>query len=83
MVTSDARIQTVWQDFRDGSNRLRVAGALGPDLDVEASEVVDDAEEGAHTYAPQVAARGNELWIVWEDPRSGYSTVRLARGPRS
>jgi len=80
-VTPDARIQTVWQDLREGTNRLRLASALGPDLEVGPSEVIDDAAEGAHTYAPRIAARGSELWVVWEDPRSGYSTVRLVRGP--
>ena len=79
-VTPDARIQTVWQDLRAGSNRLRLAGAIGPDLGVEPSAIIDDAAEGAHIYAPQIAARESELWIVWEDPRSGYSRVRLVRG---
>jgi hypothetical protein len=81
-VTSDAKIQAVWQDLRGGTNRLRLAGALGPDLEGEASVVVDDAAEGAHAYAPQISARGSEVWVVWEDPRSGSSRVRLARGTR-
>lgn len=79
-VTADAKVQAVWQDLRDGTNRLRLAGALGPDLDPEPSTVVDDAAVGAHAYAPQIAARGDELWIAWEDPRAGYSRIRLARG---
>ena len=81
-VTSDAKIQAVWQDLRDGTNRLRLAGALGPNLEGEPSVVVDDAAEDAHAYAPQIAARGTEIWVVWEDPRSGFSRVRLARGTR-
>lgn len=81
-VTADAKIQAVWQDLRAATNRLRLAGALGPDLDPEPSVLVDDAAQGAHAYAPQIAARGNELWLVWEDPRAGYSRVRLARGTR-
>ncbi len=79
-VAPSAEILTVWQDLRDGTNRLRFASALGPDLGVEPSVVVDDAAEGAHVYAPQVGVRGREAWVVWEDPRSGYSQVRLARG---
>ncbi len=79
-VTADARIHTVWQDFRAGSNRLRLAAALGPNLAVEPSRLIDDAVDGAHIYAPHIAARGSELWIVWEDPRSGHSRVRLVTG---
>lgn len=81
-VTADAKIQAVWQDLRDGTNRLRLAGAVGPDLDREPSASLDDAADGAHAYAPQIAARGDELWVVWEDPRAGYSRIRLARGAR-
>ena len=79
-VTADAKIRVAWQDLRDGTNRLRLAGALGPQLNPEPSAAVDDAAEGAHAYAPQIAARGDELWVVWEDPRAGYSRIRLAHG---
>jgi len=79
-VTPSAEILTVWQDLRDGTNHLRLAGALGPDLDVEQSIVLDDAAEGAHVYAPQIGIRRSEAWVVWEDPRSGYARVRLVRG---
>ena len=81
-MTPDAKIQAVWQDLRDGTNRLRLAGALGPDLEGEPSVTVDDAADGAHVYAPQISTRGAEIWVAWEDPRSGYSRVRLARGTR-
>lgn len=80
-VTRSAEILTVWQDLRDGTNHLRVASALGPDLDVEPSIAVDDAAEGGHVYVPQIGVRGSEAWVVWEDTRSGYAQVRLARGP--
>ncbi len=79
-VAPSAEILTVWQDLRGGTNHLRLAGALGPDLDVEPSVAVDDAAEGAHAYAPQIGVRGSEAWVVWEDPRSAYARVRLVRG---
>ncbi|MDH3625728.1 MAG: hypothetical protein OEQ49_17820 [Myxococcales bacterium] len=79
-VAPSAEILTVWQDLRGGTNHLRLAGALGPDLGIEPSAAVDDAAEGAHVYAPQIGVRGTEAWVVWEDPRPGYARVRLARG---
>jgi hypothetical protein len=79
-VAPSAEILTVWQDLRDGTNRVRLASAVGPNLDVEPSIVVDDAAEGTHVYAPQIGVRGSDAWVVWEDPRSGYGQVRLARG---
>ena len=79
-VAPSDKILTVWQDLRGGTNHLRFAGALGPDLDVDESVAVDDAAEGAHVYAPQIGVRGSDVWVVWEDPRSGYGQIRLARG---
>lgn len=78
-VTPSADILTVWQDLRGGTNHLRLADALGPDLDVASSRAVDDAADGAHVYAPQIAVDGGDAWVVWEDPRSGYGQVRLVR----
>jgi predicted amidohydrolase len=78
-ITDSAEIYAVWQDLRGGTNGLRMAKALGPDLDVAPSLRIDDAAEDAHAYAPRAAARGEEVWIVWEDPRSGYSQVHLLR----
>ena len=71
---------TVWQDLRDGTNRIRVAKAKGSPLAAEASAIVDDAAAGAHLYAPQVAFRGEQVLVAWEDPRSGYARVRLVTG---
>jgi predicted amidohydrolase len=79
-VTPSAEILTVWQDLRGGTNRLRLAGATGPDLEVTESFGVDDTASGAHVYAPQIGVRGSTVWLVWEDPRSGYERVRLVRG---
>jgi hypothetical protein len=78
-ITDSAEILTVWQDLREGTNGLRLSKAIGPDLDVGSSVRIDDAADGAHAYAPKAAARGDEVWIVWEDPRSGYSQVRLLK----
>lgn len=79
-VAPSADILTVWQDFRGGTNHIRLASALGPDLDVDSSRAVDDAADGAHVFSPQVGVRGSEAWVAWEDPRSAYTTIRLARG---
>lgn len=71
-------VLAVWQDFRDGTNRIRLAQTNGSSLELGASALVDDAAPGTHLYAPQVAILGGRTLIAWEDPRSGYSKVRLS-----
>ena len=75
-------VLAVWQDLRDGTNRIRLSKTSGSSLELGPSEVVDDAAMGTHLYAPQVTTFGEQTLIVWEDPRSGYARVRLARANR-
>jgi predicted amidohydrolase len=71
-------VLAVWQDLRDGTNRIRLSQTSGSSLELGASALVDDAAAGTHLYAPQVATRGEQTVVVWEDPRSGYAKVRLS-----
>lgn len=68
----------VWQDMRDGTNRIRLAKTSGASLEPGPSAIVDDAAIGTHLYAPQVAVLGERTLVAWEDPRSGYAKIRLA-----
>jgi predicted amidohydrolase len=78
-LASDAEgeLLVVWQDLRDGTNRIRFSRAAASPLSPGASSIVDDAGVGAHLYAPQIATNGERTLIVWEDPRSGYARIRL------
>ena len=79
LITNTAgEVLAVWQDLRDGTNRIRLAQTSGSSLELGASALVDDAAPGTHLYAPQVAILGEQTLIVWEDPRSGYAKVRLS-----
>jgi len=82
VVAPSAEIIVAWQDLRSGTNQIRLGSALGPDLAVSPSIRIDDAATGAHVYKPAIAVRGSETWVAWEDRRSGYARVRLARGVR-
>ena len=73
-------VLAVWQDLRDGTNRIRLARTSGSSLELSASTIVDDAAAGTHLYAPQVATRGEQTLVLWEDPRSGYAKIRLCTG---
>lgn len=77
-ATPDGELLAVWQDLRDGTNRIRFTKANGSPLAPGPSAIADDAATGTHLYAPRVAARGNQTLVAWEDPRSGYARVRLA-----
>lgn len=68
----------VWQDLRDGTNRIRSTKASGSLLGTGVSAIVDDAAAATHLYGPQIATSGDRTLIVWEDPRSGHSRVRLS-----
>jgi len=72
-------VLAVWQDLRDGTNRIRFAKTSGLRLETAASVIADDAAAGTHLYAPQIARSGEQTLIAWEDPRSGYARVRLSR----
>ncbi|MGB8328708.1 MAG: hypothetical protein WCE62_01175 [Polyangiales bacterium] len=76
--SASGELLAVWQDFRDGTNRIRFAKTSGSLLETGASSIVDDAASGTHLYAPQVATRGGRTLVAWEDPRSGYSKIRLS-----
>jgi predicted amidohydrolase len=78
-TNASGEVLTVWQDLRDGTNRIRLATASGSPLQPGASVGIDDAAAGTHSYAPQVATLGEKSLVVWEDPRSGYATIRLAK----
>jgi len=79
-VNGAGDVLTVWQDLRQGTNRIRIAKMSGPALEPDPSTIVDDAAAGTHVYAPQIATLGPQSLIVWEDPRSGYATIRFALG---
>jgi predicted amidohydrolase len=72
-------VLAVWQDLRDGTNRARSAKTTSSSLELGSSTLVDDAADGTHVYAPQIAVRAEQTLIAWEDPRSGYARVRLVR----
>jgi predicted amidohydrolase len=80
LATNDAGdLIVVWQDLRDGTNRIRYARATGASLEPGASAIVDDAAAGTHLYGPQVATMGAQVWVAWEDPRSGYARARMSQ----
>ena len=75
---ADGELLAMWQDLRDGTNRIRFTKARGLPLAPGPSAIADDAATGTHLYAPGVAVRGDQILVAWEDPRSGYARVRLA-----
>jgi predicted amidohydrolase len=77
-VTDSGDVIVVWQDLRDGTNRIRYARTSGASLEPGTSAIVDDAAAGTHLYGPQVTTMGAQVWVAWEDPRSGYARVRMA-----
>ena len=79
LTTNDSGdVLSVWQDLRDGTNRIRFAQTSGSSLEPGASVIVDDATAATHLYGPQVTTSGGRVLVAWEDPRSGYARVRLS-----
>lgn len=73
-------VLVVWQDLRDVTNGVRIAGAQAAPFDFGPSAGIDDPGPDAHSYGPQIAMLGNRILVVWEDTRSGYARIRIVAG---
>lgn len=78
IVPNDSVALLAWQDLRQVTNGVRARSIGG--ASIGSSVVIDDTDRLGHAYSPQIATAGEALVFVWEDPRSGYSRIRMARG---
>lgn len=82
--TSD-HVFVVWEDTRDGvleNKNVYLARAFrgsGGNLRIGDNVLLDDDEDGNHhSLRPQVAARGDGVWVVWSDQRNGAYDIYIA-----
>ncbi len=76
-----SHVYVVWQDSRHGAwdvyfNRSLDAGDTWLPSDVR----LDSDDPGAaDSVLPRIAARGDDVWVVWQDHRDGEADIRLNR----
>lgn len=81
VTAQGAHVYVVWQDNRNGAwdvyfNRSLDAGDTWLAADVRLDT---DGPGESDSVLPRIAARGDEVWVVWQDERDGEPDIRLNR----
>ncbi len=78
LVTSGTHVHVAWSDTRSGRARLRYNRSINAGADWLATDLAIDASTGDATNA-SLCADGAELFVVWQDTRSGAADIYFQR----